>query len=173
MSIVSAHFRTPYSHSLAQFTKCECCLNHTEARSKKCQQMRSQGVMSSSLKCHVVATWSKAFLLERPPARGLPLRAPAAGCDCDGSYPAFDLSRKRFVPAAAGGAAAVYCILQPWSHISRLLEFIIEQDHRVNWVSGSLDSRVTGLLGHKMWHTHIHTNLDSAKIVKTNLRRRV
>jgi len=24
------------------------------------------------------------------------------------------------------------------------LEFIIEQGHRVNWVSGSLDSRVTG-----------------------------
>jgi len=30
------------------------------------------------------------------------------------------------------------------SHISRHLEFIIEQGHRVNWVSGSLDSRVTG-----------------------------
>jgi len=30
------------------------------------------------------------------------------------------------------------------------LEFIIEQGHRVNWVSGSLDSRVTGSLGHKM-----------------------
>jgi len=29
-------------------------------------------------------------------------------------------------------------------HISRHLEFIIEQGHRVNWVSGSLDSRVTG-----------------------------
>jgi len=28
---------------------------------------------------------------------------------------------------------------------------IIEQGHRVNWVSGSLDSRVTGSLGHKMW----------------------
>ena len=37
------------------------------------------------------------------------------------------------------------------SHISRHLEFTIEQGHRVNWVSGSLDSRVTGLLGHKMW----------------------
>ena len=36
------------------------------------------------------------------------------------------------------------------SHISRHLEFIIEQGHRVNWVSGSLDSRVTGSLGHKM-----------------------
>jgi len=30
------------------------------------------------------------------------------------------------------------------SHISRHLEFTIEQGHRVNWVSGSLDSRVTG-----------------------------
>ena len=37
------------------------------------------------------------------------------------------------------------------SHISRHLEFITEQGHRVNWVSGSLDSRVTGSLGHKMW----------------------
>jgi len=36
------------------------------------------------------------------------------------------------------------------SHISRHLEFIIEQGHRVNWVSGSLDSRVTGSLGRKM-----------------------
>jgi len=26
-----------------------------------------------------------------------------------------------------------------------------EQSHRVIWVSGSLDSRVTGSLGHKMW----------------------
>ena len=34
---------------------------------------------------------------------------------------------------------------------SRHLEFIIEHGHRVNWVSGSLDSRVTGSLGHKMW----------------------
>ena len=33
-------------------------------------------------------------------------------------------------------------------HISRHLEFIIEQGHRVNWVSGSL---VPGSLGHKMW----------------------
>ena len=37
------------------------------------------------------------------------------------------------------------------SHISRHLEFIKEQGHRVNWVSGSLDSRVSGSLGHKMW----------------------
>ena len=36
------------------------------------------------------------------------------------------------------------------SAVHYLLEFIIEQGHRVNWVSGSLDSRVTGSLGHKM-----------------------
>jgi len=41
------------------------------------------------------------------------------------------------------------------SHISRHLEFIIEQGHRVNWVSGSLDSWVTGSLGHKMWPSSI------------------
>ena len=41
------------------------------------------------------------------------------------------------------------------SHISRHLEFVIEQGHRVNWVSGSLDSRVTGSLGHKMWPSSI------------------
>ena len=43
------------------------------------------------------------------------------------------------------------------SHIglSRHLEFITEQDHRVNWISGSLDSRVTGSLGHKMWPSSI------------------
>ena len=37
------------------------------------------------------------------------------------------------------------------SHIglSRRLEFIIEQGHRVNWISGSLVSPVTGSLGHK------------------------
>ena len=34
------------------------------------------------------------------------------------------------------------------SHISRYLEFSIEQGHRVNWVSGSLDS-------HKMWPSSI------------------
>ena len=38
----------------------------------------------------------------------------------------------------------------PPLHISRHLEFIIEQGHRVNWVSGSLDFRITGSLGHKM-----------------------
>jgi len=31
----------------------------------------------------------------------------------------------------------------------------MEQGHRVNWVSGSLDSRVTGSLGHKMWPSSI------------------
>jgi len=39
----------------------------------------------------------------------------------------------------------------PPLHTSRHLEFIIEQVHRVNWVSGSLDFLVTGSLGHKMW----------------------
>jgi len=42
-----------------------------------------------------------------------------------------------------------------YSHISRHLEFIIEQGHRVDWFSGSLDSRVTGSLGHKMWPSSI------------------
>ena len=36
-------------------------------------------------------------------------------------------------------------------HISRHLEFIIDQGHRVNWDYGSRDSRFTGSLGHKMW----------------------
>ena len=44
------------------------------------------------------------------------------------------------------------CPLQTFvCNISRHLEFIVEHGHRVNWVSGSLDSRVTGSLGHKMW----------------------
>ena len=38
----------------------------------------------------------------------------------------------------------ILCPENTSSHISRHLEFIIEQGHRVNWVSGSLDSRVTG-----------------------------
>ena len=43
------------------------------------------------------------------------------------------------------------CPLQTFvCNISRHLEFIIGQGHRVNWVSGSLDSWVTGSLGHKM-----------------------
>jgi len=37
------------------------------------------------------------------------------------------------------------CPLQTFvCNISRQLEFIIKQGDRVNWVSGSLDSRVTG-----------------------------
>ena len=43
-------------------------------------------------------------------------------------------------------------------HISRHLEFIIEKGHRVNWVSGSLDSRVTESLGHKMSGQHPSTH---------------
>ena len=47
------------------------------------------------------------------------------------------------------------------SHISHHLEFITEQGHRVNWVSGSLDSRVTGSLGHKtqfrLWRGYLDT----------------
>ena len=40
------------------------------------------------------------------------------------------------------------CPLQTFVfNISRQLEFTIEQGHRVNWVSRSLDSRVTGSLG--------------------------
>ena len=36
----------------------------------------------------------------------------------------------------------ISCPLQTF--VSRHLEFIIEQGHRINWVSWSLDSRVTG-----------------------------
>jgi len=56
------------------------------------------------------------------------------------------------------------------SHISRYLEFSIEQGHPVNWVSGSLDSRVTGSLGHKMWPSssctghHIRPSLTSRRL---------
>ena len=39
------------------------------------------------------------------------------------------------------------------SHINRHLVFIIEQGHRVNWVSGSLDSRNSQI--HKMWPSSI------------------
>jgi len=49
----------------------------------------------------------------------------------------------------------ILCPENIFSHISRHLEFIIEQGHRVNWVSGSLDSRVTGSLGHKIWPSSI------------------
>ena len=43
-------------------------------------------------------------------------------------------------------------------HISRHLEFIIEQGHRVNWVSGSLNFRVTESLVHKMWPSSMSSN---------------
>ena len=42
-----------------------------------------------------------------------------------------------------------------WEYLFTHLEFIIGQGHRVNWVSGSLDYRVTGSLGHKMWPSSI------------------
>jgi len=49
------------------------------------------------------------------------------------------------------------CPLQTFvCNISRHLEFIIEQGHRVNSVSGSLDSQVTGSLGHKMWPSSMY-----------------
>ena len=64
-----------------------------------------------------------------------------------------------------------------FSHLSRHLEFIIEQGHQVNWVSGSLDSRVTGSLGHKMWpssisavHTLCASVHQTAKLVAALLR---
>ena len=50
----------------------------------------------------------------------------------------------------------ILCPENTSSHIlSRHLEFVIEQGQRVNWVSGSLDSRVTGSLGHKMWPSSV------------------
>ena len=42
-------------------------------------------------------------------------------------------------------------ILWPENTSSWRVEFITEQGRRVNWFSGSLNSRVTGSLGHKMW----------------------
>jgi len=47
------------------------------------------------------------------------------------------------------------------SHICRHLKFIIEQGHRGNWVSGWLDSRVTGSMGHKMWPSSISATFSS------------
>jgi len=45
-------------------------------------------------------------------------------------------------------------------HTSRHLEFIIEHGHRVNWVSGSLDSRVTGSQNVTQFHVcYIRTEL--------------
>jgi len=61
-----------------------------------------------------------------------------------GSQPAGDVSHK------PGSRLPLLCPENTSSHISRHLEFIIEQGHRVNWVAGSLDFRVTGSLGHKM-----------------------
>jgi len=57
------------------------------------------------------------------------------------------------------------------SHVSRHVEFIIEQDHRVNWVSGSLDSRVTGSLGHTIrYDTRCYFNVRSkANMSQLNL----
>jgi len=46
-------------------------------------------------------------------------------------------------------------ILWPEDTSSWHFEFTIEQDHRINWVSGSLDSRVTGSLGQVMWPSSV------------------
>jgi len=60
-------------------------------------------------------------------------------------------SSKFYFPEASKRQTAIKtnwqtsCPLQTFvCNISRHLEFIIEQGHRVNWVFGSLDSRVTG-----------------------------
>jgi len=57
------------------------------------------------------------------------------------------------------------------SHVSRHVEFIIKQDHWVNWVSGSLDSRVTGSLGHTIrYDTRCYFNVRSkANMSQLNL----
>ena len=50
------------------------------------------------------------------------------------------------------------------SHISRHLEFIKEQGHRVNWVSGSLDSRVSGSQNVTQFHVcHARLHIPPAK----------
>ena len=60
------------------------------------------------------------------------------------------------------------CSLQTFvCNISRHLEFIMEQGHRVNWVSGlpvaGFPGRwVTGSLGHKMWHSSMSGPLSKA-----------
>jgi len=59
---------------------------------------------------------------------------------------AFVRSRKATRPIQS--TRAVKSSIRTPLHISRHLEFTIEQGHRVNWVSGSLDSRVTGSPGH-------------------------
>jgi len=60
------------------------------------------------------------------------------------------LSTTRVIDKILESTRAVKSSIRTPLHIGRHLEFIIEQGHRVNWVSGSLDSRVTGSLGHKM-----------------------
>ena len=47
-------------------------------------------------------------------------------------------------------------------NISRHLEFIIEQGHRVSWVSGSLDSRVTGSKNVTQFHVCCAAVLQSS-----------
>ena len=65
------------------------------------------------------------------------------------------------------------CPLQTFvCNISRHLEFIIEQGHRVNWVSGSLDSRITASLGHKMWPSSM-SDMHSKKCAASVCRRTV
>ena len=58
------------------------------------------------------------------------------------------------------------------SHISRHLEFIMEQGDRVNWVSGSLDSLVTGSLGHKMWPSSVSANHSATEPTRLQQRTR-
>ena len=54
------------------------------------------------------------------------------------------------------------CPLQSFvCNICRRLEFIIEQGHRVNWISWSLDTRITGS-GHKMWPSSM-SDRDAAR----------
>ena len=66
-------------------------------------------------------------------------------------------SSKVYFPEACKRQTAIKnwqtsCPLQTFvCNISRRLQFIIGEGHRVSWVSRSLDSRVTGSLGHKMW----------------------
>jgi len=62
------------------------------------------------------------------------------------------------------------CPLQTFvCNISWHLEFITEQGHRVNWVSGSLDSRVTGSLGHRLIKSGIsHAGSLSIKTAPTS-----
>jgi len=62
------------------------------------------------------------------------------------------------------------CPLQTFvCNISRHLEFIIEQGNRVNRVSGSLDSRVTVSLGHKMLPSSMSDKLYILKLMHLKL----